>query len=206
MKRYLFAALMATVLVGFSSCKKDDDEDNKKNVAEQAVGTYNVTINYYFEENKKLSNSGMEAEKTEAVVSLDGENLKIVIDDETISAVNIKEASNGFTFDVASLTITEDGESYTMTGYKGFLLGDNTGCDGAYIAVNNKLEFYYEIPRENFYEEFVAEMLSDEEWVKSCIEEKGYASIEEINEFASKYVKETYAKYKFVMDFECTKK
>ncbi len=194
---------MATVLVGFSSCNKDDDD--KKNVAEQAVGTYKAITNYYFEENMKLSNSGMEADTTVAKVTLDGKNLKVEIDDEVISLVNIKEASNGFTFDVADLTITEDGVSYTLKGYKGYLLGDNTGCDGAFISKDNKLEFYFEMPKENFYDIFVAEMLSDEEFVRVCLEEKGYASVAEINDYAYNFVKENYAKYKFILDIECTK-
>lgn len=202
MKRYLFAALMAMVLVGFNSCKKEDD----KNVAEEGVGTYDVKISYFFEEDKKLYNSGMEAETAVATVSLDGENLKVEIDGDVMKLVKIKEASNGFTFDVEDFTYTEDGESITMTGYNGFVLGENTACAGAYISATKKLEFYYEMPRDNFYEMFVAEMMSDEEWVNSCLEEKGYANVEEIMAYALNYAKESYAKYKFILDFECTKK
>ena len=202
MKRYLFAALMATVLVGFASCSKDED----KNVAEEGVGTYDVKITYFFEQDKKLYNSGMEPETETATVSLDGENLKVEIDGDVLKLVKIREASNGFTFDVEDVTFTDEGESFTLTGYNGFVLGEDVAYAGAYISATKKLEFYYEMSRDKFYDIFVDEMMSDEEWVKSCLEEKGYANTDEIKAYALSYAKENYGEYRFVLDFECTKK
>lgn len=201
MKRYLFAALMATVLVGFSSCEKDEE----KFVGEQAVGTYEAKLTYYLAEDLKLTNAGIDAETCVATVTRDGDNLKIDLDGDIVKVAKIKETSNGFIFDVEDLTVTEDGETYTMTGYKGFQLEEEkTGYHGAYLSATNKLEFYYEMPKEDMYDLMTELMLADAEFVKG-LKDKGYSD-DEIYDMSYESAKKTFGKYKYVVDIECTKK
>ncbi|MBO7496037.1 MAG: hypothetical protein J6T98_05750 [Salinivirgaceae bacterium] len=202
MKRYLFAALMATVLVGFSSCSKNEDDEF---VGEQAVGTYEAKMTYFIEENKQLTNAGIEEETCVATVTLDGENLQINLDGDIVKIIKIKETSNGFIFDVEDFMVEEDGASFTLTGYKGYQLEDEkTGYHGAYLSEKNKLEFYFELPKDQLYELMVEVMLSDEEFVNG-LKDKGYSD-KEIYDMSYISAKDTFGKYRLVVDIECTKK
>lgn len=202
MKRILFAALMATVLVGFNSCEKEEE----KNVAEEGVGTYDVTMKFFLEKDKQLIKSpDLEDETGMAYVTLDGENLKVDLEGDIIRLVKIKEVSNGFSFDVEDFVTVEDGVTYTMKGYKGFELdGDKTGYDGAYITATKTLEFYYELPREDFYEMIIQSMLEDEDYVAE-MGQNGMTT-KDIRDAAYVFLKNSYGEYRIVVDIICVKK
>ncbi len=177
--KFLFATLLMITMVGFSACNKDDEESD---VREQAVGNYSYTTTLYVEEDGKLvSFASALSEITEALgtkinesdlqdkgtatVSLSDNNQIVVKQDgsdgEQWFLNNIREASNGFIFDVAKTTATE----VTFTNYDGYYLeGETKMYGGGYIAASKKLEFYVYTTMEEVLDAALDEAdLSDEE-------------------------------------------
>ena len=152
--KFLFATLLMITMVGFSACNKDDEESD---VREQAVGNYSITTTLYVEENGKLVSFASElSELAEALgeeldendfkftgtatVAKDGSNKLLVnVDGDKFFLNNIREATNGFVFDVDATTV-DDVEFTNYSGY--YLEGETKTYGGGYIAASKKLEFY----------------------------------------------------------------
>ncbi|MBQ5539888.1 MAG: hypothetical protein IIU03_06585 [Bacteroidales bacterium] len=152
--RFLFAMLVMVTALGFTACS-DDEEDT--DVREQAIGNYSITTTLYVEDEGKLVSFASElSELAEALgekldendfkitgtasVSKDGSNKLLVnFDGDKFLLNNIREASNGFVFDVEATTV----DDVHFTNYSGYHLeGETKTYGGGYIASNKKLEFY----------------------------------------------------------------
>lgn len=145
MKKILYSvALLAATMIGFTSC---DEEEEKPDFRDQAIGEYNVTLKqYYAIENSDADEytlytmeSVMKAsgatdcpdlsKQFTATLSKDGEGLKLtatsVFSDEW-TFVKLAEASNGFTFDIKEYEAVVDnaGTKAKFTNYPGAKLGD----------------------------------------------------------------------------------
>ena len=71
---------------------------------------------------------------------------------------NIREASNGFIFDVESTTINE----VSFTNYSGYHLeGETKSYGGGFIAANKKLEFYIYTTMEEVLDQYLDEETAD---------------------------------------------
>lgn len=149
--------LLLATMAGFSSCSDDEDDVD---VREQAIGNYSFTTSIYIEDEGKLVSFASELSdlgealgiefkesdfqvKGTATVSKSGDS-KILIKEDGADGDqwilnNIKEASNGFVFDVDATTI-DDVQFTNYSGYK--LEGETKTYGGGYIATNKKLEFY----------------------------------------------------------------
>lgn len=174
--KFLFATLLMITMVGFSACNKDDEESD---VREQAVGNYSITTTLYVEENGKLVSFASElSELAEALgeeldendfkftgtatVAKDGSNKLLVnVDGDKFFLNNIREATNGFVFDVDATTV-DDVEFTNYSGY--YLEGETKMYGGGYIAASKKLEFYVYTTMEEVLDAALDEAdLSDEE-------------------------------------------
>lgn len=157
---YLYTILLvAMVMACFASCG-DDEGDEPTDVREQAVGNYSFTATVYVEEDGKLVSFASElAELADALdvkiteddfkvsgtatVSKTGDNKLLVKEDDTDPDQwilnNIREAANGFVFDVESTTI----DDVKFANYSGYRLENETKTyGGGYISTSKKLEFY----------------------------------------------------------------
>ena len=155
--KFLFTMLLLATMAGFSSCSDDEDDVD---VREQAIGNYSFTTSIYVEDEGKLVSFaselsdlgealGIEFKESDfqftgtATVSKSGDS-KILIKEDGADGDqwilnNIKEASNGFVFDVDATTI----DDVQFTNYSGYQLeGETKTYGGGYIATNKKLEFY----------------------------------------------------------------
>ena len=134
--------------------------EEETDVREQAVGNYSYTTTLYVEEDGKLVPFASElAELAEvldvelnesdfqfkgtATVAKSGDNKILIKEDETDGDQwllnNIREASNGFIFDVEKTTIDE----VEFTNYDGYYLeGETKTYGGGYTSASKKLEFY----------------------------------------------------------------
>jgi len=216
MKKLLFsAALFAATMIGFTSCDKDDDEKSV-DVREQAVGDYTVTSTLYMYDGKTLTElKGDEFEEedvpTAGKAELDGDGMKLTADGDVINIVKIAEASNGFTFDVKEMSITETDEetgepyTYTLNGFNGYELkaadGSTVKYHGGFIASSKTLEFYVEM-RDEEAMAMIAMVLMTEEDLENFMamlfsgdEEGALALLEQYG-----------AGYSVVMKITCTKK
>jgi hypothetical protein len=140
-----FLALLAIVTL---SCSKDDPKPDPRTAA---MGTYNYTTKYYY------INADNELEFTDDDLTETGTAIAAVTDNGfqiseggkvQFKAVKVTEASNGFTFDIESQTITEDGQTVTISGYEGATLttagGSVTKYDGVFLKADKKLEAYFQ--------------------------------------------------------------
>ncbi|MBQ3688433.1 MAG: hypothetical protein II937_01040 [Bacteroidales bacterium] len=198
-------------MVGFSACNKDDEESD---VREQAVGNYSITTTLYVEENGKLVSFASElSELAEALgeeldendfkftgtatVAKDGSNKLLVnVDGDKFFLNNIREATNGFVFDVDATTV-DDVEFTNYSGY--YLEGETKTYGGGYIAASKKLEFYIYSSMEEVLDAALDEAdLSDEE-VEGLVQLLVAAGYTEEDA-------EEDAKQKVVFEFTLTKK
>ena len=175
MKRIFYlSALFAVTLVGFSACDEEDEEENKKvDFREQAVGTYDATINFYIADGKEWDNSGMpEVKHSGIIASIDGNNIKLKLDEgEYLNLVKIAEASNGFTFDVEDCSY----DGYTFIGFNGYELiskndGKSTKFNGGFFSDKKTMEFYMECSKEQFSEMLSDSFTNDSEFMKPFLE------------------------------------
>lgn len=209
--KFLFATLLMITMVGFSACNKDDEESD---VREQAVGNYSITTTLYVEENGKLVSFASElSELAEALgeeldendfkftgtatVAKDGSNKLLVnVDGDKFFLNNIREATNGFVFDVDATTV-DDVEFTNYSGY--YLEGETKMYGGGYIAASKKLEFYIYSSMEEVLDAALDEAdLSDEE-VEGLVQLLVAAGYTEEDA-------EEDAKQKVVFEFTLTKK
>ena len=162
MKKVFFSmALIAAAMIGFNLFNNGDDNKNV-DVREQAVGDYTVSATLYLYDGKTLKE--LDADELGDVVpsvgkaELDGDGLKLTADGEVINLTKIAEASNGFTFDVKDMSITETDEdtgesfTYTLNGFNGYELKSDDGgsvkYNGGYVSSTKTLEFYVEMPED----------------------------------------------------------
>lgn len=159
--RFLFAFLLMVTAIGFTACS-DDDEDT--DVRDQAVGNYSGTMNYYLLSGDKLVTiPEMESESiTTATVSKEGSQaLLLNIEGDIIKLSKVTGASNGFCFDFdGDVTLTEDGETITFSGYNGYNLTSTNASATKYHGgfINNKLEFYLQGTMEGFDTKVIVEI------------------------------------------------
>ncbi|MBO7478543.1 MAG: hypothetical protein J6U04_11515 [Salinivirgaceae bacterium] len=159
MKRLFFSmALFAATMIGFNSC--DNDDDKNVDVREQAVGDYTVSATLYLYDGKTLTEleGGDDEVPPMGKAEVDGDGMKLTADGEVINLVKIAEASNGFTFDVKDMSITETDEetgepyTYTLNGFNGYELksadGNTVKYHGGFISSTKTLEFYVQMPED----------------------------------------------------------
>ena len=159
MKRLFFSmALFAATMIGFNSC--DNDDDKNVDVREQAVGDYTVSATLYLYDGKTLTEleGGDDEVPPMGKAEIDGDGMKLTADGEVINLVKIAEASNGFTFDVKDMSITETDEetgepyTYTLNGFNGYELksadGNTVKYHGGFISLTKTLEFYVQMPED----------------------------------------------------------
>jgi hypothetical protein len=136
--KFIVFALLAFVLFNCS----DDDED--KDIRDQAVGTYNYKTKSYYIENGQLVYTGSEYDVTGTViVSKTSSGFEVKEGGDVLYAgEKVAEASNGFTFDVKTQTVNDpDLGSITFEGYDGYSL-NSVKYNGAYITNDKKLTGY----------------------------------------------------------------
>ncbi|MBR4265903.1 MAG: hypothetical protein IKQ46_07600 [Bacteroidales bacterium] len=213
--RFMFAMLLMATTLAFTACSSDDDDDS--DVRDQAVGNYSGTMSIYVENEGKLvpfaselaelgealgitfNESDFQVKGTATVSKTDGNKLIVKEDgsdgDQWVLN-NIREASNGFIFDVESTTVNE----VSFTNYSGYHLeGETKSYGGGFIAANNKLEFYIYTTMEEFMDAALKEAnLSDEEI-------EGLAALLVAAGYTEEDAEED-AKQKVVVEFTLTKK
>lgn len=210
----LSLVMLLSLSTTFVSCG-DDDEDNTSqtvDVREQALGSYSVTTTVYVEDEGKLVSFASElAELGEALdmeikesdfqvtgtatVSKTGDNKLLIKEDGTDPDQwvlnNIREASNGFIFDVETTTV----DDVKFTNYNGYHLeGETKSYGGGYIAANKKLEFYIYTTMEELLDAVLDE--EDAETLAQLLVAAGYTEEDA----------EEDAKQKVVFEFTFTKK
>lgn len=190
MKRLFYlSALAIATLIGFASCEEEEEVD----IRDQAIGTYDIKISQYYSIDSKLytmesifKNLGEELADLSftatATLTKDGDGLKMTTnesDPESWTLVKIGEASNGFTFDIENWTIEIDdaGTKVTFSNYNGYKLGD-VSYNGAYI--NGKLEFYLKDANDEFEDYIWAQIINDEEAMKTFNERIKGTELEKI--------------------------
>lgn len=190
MKKILYSvALLAATMIGFTSC---DEEEEKVDVRDQALGNYDVTIKQFYSIGEKLYTmesvikaTGVECPDlsvtTTATLTKDGDNLKFTENDsdpDVWKFVKIAEAANGFTFDIEDFTTEIDAEGNTakFSNYNGYVLG-STKYNGAYIG--GKLEFYLK-DNGDFEKAIWAPLLNDEEALAAFREKIKGSELEKI--------------------------
>ena len=191
--------------------------EEETDVREQAVGNYSYTTTLYIEEDGKLVPFASElAELAEALgeefnesdfkikgtatVSKSGDNKILIKEDETDGDQwllnNIREASNGFIFDVDKTTIDE----VEFTNYDGYHLeGETKTYGGGFIAASKKLEFYIYTSFEQFMDAAIEEADLNDEDVDGLVQALVAAGYTEEDA-------EEDAKQKVVVEFTLTKK
>lgn len=209
--KFLFAMLLMVTALGFTACS-DDDEDVDVDVRDQAIGNYSVTSTVYVEDEGKLvsfaselselgealgmefKESDFQVKGTATVSKTDGNKLLIKEDgsdgDQWILN-NIKEASNGFVFDVDATTV----DDVKFTNYSGYHIeGETKSYGGGYISTNKKLEFYIYCTMEELLDAALDEETKDD--LVELLVASGYTE-EDAKEDA---------KQKVVFEFTLTKK
>lgn len=207
MKKILYSvALLAATMIGFTSC---DEEEEKVDVRDQAIGNYDVKINYFISDGKTWDNSDFTPDTETGVASIDGDNIKLTIDGENFKLVKIAEASNGFTFDVEDVVCTEDGTTYTLKGFNGFELvskkdGKSTKFSGGFFSDTKTLKFYMEMPKDQFSAMLSNAFAENEEFMVPLLE---LAEIDPATAIdAAAEIEAILSKLSLVLEFTCTKK
>lgn len=163
MKKLFFSmALLAAAMIGFNLFFNGDGDNKNVDVREQAVGDYIVSATLYLYDGKTLKELDNDELGNEVPsvgkAEIDGDGIKLTADGEVINLTKIAEASNGFTFDVKDMSITETDEetgepyTYTLNGFNGYELksadGSSVKCDGGFVSSTKTLEFYVEVPED----------------------------------------------------------
>lgn len=170
-KTFLFAmgALLGGALL-FTSCGKDDKEDDPKpepevevDIRDAAIGNYSGTFQFYWVNADDEFIEDEDFGKPKSIfgsVEKDGTNsksIRITMDGDIYYGNKIAEASNGFTFDIESQTIEGD---VKVEGYELYEL-ENASYDGGFDSEENTLEFSIKLPAEDFNDVFTED---DEDW------------------------------------------
>ena len=202
----LATMLLLTMSFSSTSCSDDDDDTD---VRDQAVGSYSLTTTIYVEDEGNLVSFASELQEladavgeevnendfkitATATVSKIGDNKLIVeADGDKWYLNNIREAANGFVFDVDATTVDE----VSFTNYSGYHLeGETKSYGGGYLSSSNKLEFYIYSTMEE-----VLDASLDEETADTLVELLVAAGYTEEDA-------EEDAKQKVVFEFTLTKK
>lgn len=151
---WLFCAILMMTATTFSSCS--DDDDVKIDVRTQAVGTYNGVMTMYLSDYGELSQIGKPESLGEMKLEKSGSSDLLL--DGDCKFTNIREASNGFGFDVPS----QNAEGYHFSGFDGIKLGDDMAYNGMYESSKKEITFYYQIPIDDFSDELIAFLDEDD--------------------------------------------
>lgn len=207
MKKLIYSvAMLAATMIGFTSC---EEEEEKVDVRDQAIGNYNVKINYYISDGKSWDNSGIDPDTDTGVASIDGNNIKLTIDGDDFKLVKIAEASNGFTFDVEDAVCTEDGITYTLKGYNGFELvskkdGTSTKFSGGFFSDTKTLKFYMEMPKDQFSAMLSEAFAEDEEFMAPFLALAEVDPVAAID--AAAEIEAILSKLSLILEITCKKK
>ena len=144
--------LLFVLIISLSACSKDDDKDNT-DIRDQAVGTYNYTLDVaYYEDGElqllpDLSDSGIfTVKKNES----DSKMIDFAEDGKVFfSGSKIAAASNGFTFDVPSQIIEVD--ELGQIGIIGLNLVElgSTYYNGVYFNSEKKIHCFFQTTLSN---------------------------------------------------------
>lgn len=141
-KMFLAFLLAGTMFV--SSCSKEDESSDLR---DNVVGTFNYSVKMYVLNNNSLTYLGAEYDDSGTMIVKKNADNATSIDffeggEIMFKGTKIAGATNGIVFDVPSQTMTEDGESYTISGYENWDLG-GTKYHGAYINATKKLQIAF---------------------------------------------------------------
>ncbi|MFZ1806870.1 MAG: hypothetical protein WAU36_06605 [Cyclobacteriaceae bacterium] len=151
MKKVLFLFLAVVAL----SCSEDDPD-----IRDQAVGTYNYTLKFYYLDGSTLEYLGSDFDDSGTMIVEKSSTSSLIFKEggtEQLRAEKIAAASNGFSFDVPSQTYEDDDISVTISGYNGIEL-DGTKYHGGYFSATKKIEVYFQF-KDNNNETFVIELI-----------------------------------------------
>lgn len=135
----LFLTIMS-VIVLTSACDKEDE--TPVDVREQAVGSYNGTMEILALDDYNVEYSEENISFTVAKNSGNSTSIDISVEGDVVKGVKVAEASNGFTFDVENqnIDLDDDGDNETIEGVDFFELG-GTKYHGMYDSGKNELSF-----------------------------------------------------------------
>lgn len=173
-KTFLFAmgALLGGALL-FTSCGKDDKEDDPKpepevevDIRDAAIGNYSGTTTYYWATDEGMIEDEETFGKPNSItgsVEKDSEQsnaIRLAFDGDVFYGNKIAEASNGFTFDIETQTI----EDVKVTGYNVASLG-TAEYNGLFLSEDSKtLTFGIKISVEDFIDLFFDEE-DEDSWI-----------------------------------------
>jgi hypothetical protein len=143
--------LLAVIVV---SCSSDDPTPD---VREQAMGTYNYTMKFYYLNGTALNVlPGISDEVGTFIATKTELGFEVKEGGDLVyRGTKVASATNGFSFDIESQTVDIDGDTYTITGYDGVSLsssgGSSTKYNGGYFTSTKKLDAYFKfnIPTTN---------------------------------------------------------
>ena len=157
----------------FNACSEDDEDVD---VRDQAIGTYDTTIEMgYVLEDKiyplstvlsDLSEGEVEDVLNEtftATLAKSGNNLTFssLEDNDSFVFYNIEAASNGFTFDVEDYELKDEDMKLNLKGYDGASLG-STLYNGLY-STSDGIQFYLQGTNDDLEDYVFKEITNDEE-------------------------------------------
>jgi hypothetical protein len=136
-------SIILIVFTAFLSSCGDDKEP--VDVRDDAMATYNYKTKYYYvNTNGDLEYTGSANDETGTFIvskTTNGFEVKeggnVIFKGEKVAA-----ASNGFTFDIPSQSLTVDGDAFTVNGYDGVTLG-TVEYNGLYDKTSKKLTGYF---------------------------------------------------------------
>jgi len=129
----LVVGLCALLSVTLFSCSEDEEPDLRL----PAIGEYSGTAKFYYVDGSALVDLD-EDENVDFEVTIGSNNtLTIDVEGDDFTATKIKEATNGFAFDINNKTI--DGIAYS--GYQGVELGSSK-YDGRFEKNSERLTFF----------------------------------------------------------------
>ncbi len=136
--------LMVSSTIFMSSCSKDEAADIRDNVA----GTFNYNMKLYTLDGTTLTYFGSTYDETGTMIVKKNESNSTTIDFYEggvleFQGTKIASASNGLVFDIPSQQRTDDGVTYTMSGYSYWDLA-GTKYHGAYLTANKKVQIAFQ--------------------------------------------------------------
>lgn len=119
MKKLFILLLMPSVLF-LSSCGDDDDEVVDFRLA--SVGSYNYTSEITLKADANITDT----DNGTLDVAINGSELSITLDGDKLILNGVTEASNGYGFNINSITLTDgDGDNFVVRGVTSTTIGSS---------------------------------------------------------------------------------